>query len=121
MTANVTERHIASLLFIEQRRTLRLLKILSVTIAILLLVALFLSAGLALTKQMPLFYTVSEETVTVTAGSTLWGIAGEYLGEYPGSIRAYVAEICRANDLTYANVLPVGIELVIPIYHYKFG
>ena len=121
MTRVMNQRQISTLLLNEQLRTKRLLKLLTRAIGVLLLTALILSASLAMTKQMPIFYTVSEETVTVVSGNTLWGIAGTHMGEYPGSIRAYMAEIRRLNGLSGTDTLPVGTELIVPIYHYKLG
>ncbi len=121
MTGTLQPHQITSLLLKEKLRAERLLKALTRTIIVLLLTACLLSAGLALTKQMPVFYSIREEIVTVSSGNTLWGIAGDYIGEYPGGIRAYMAEIRRINGLDGSDCLPVGTDLIIPVYRYKLG
>jgi len=90
-------------------------------IGILLLTALILSAGLFITRQLTAFYTISETTVTVTAGNTLWSIAGEYIGEYPGGIRSHIAEICKRNGIENTDFVAAGTEIQVPIYRYKLS
>ncbi len=121
MTGALNQKKIITWIRNDPLYTNRLLKALTRAIGILLLIALLLSVGLALTKQMPFFYSVSEETVTVASGNTLWAIAGDHIGEYPGGIRAYMAEIRRLNGLDGSDLLRVGTELIIPIYRYKLG
>jgi len=121
MTGTVNERALAHLFFTEQLRARHLIRKLVLAIALLLALALLLSAALAISKQIPLCYTVSEQTVTIASGDTLWNIAGEHMGEYPGGIRSYLAEICHRNGIDSNHLLTVGTTLVIPIYQYRFG
>lgn len=121
MTGIVNERALAYLFISEQRRTRTLLRKLGKTILLLLALALTLSIFLALSKQLPVFYTVSTRSVTVVSGDTLWEIAGEHIGEYPGGIHSYLAELCRLNHIENGHLLTVGTELTVPIYRYRFG
>ncbi len=121
MTGILKERHLTHIILQEQLRSRKLIEKLTRIIGLLLLAALILSAGLALSKQMTIFYTVSEHTVTVTAGNTIWHIAGEYIGEYPGGIRSYIAEIGKRNGIENIDFIPAGTEIQIPIYRYKLS
>ncbi len=121
MTGTINERTIARIVLQEQLRARKLIEKLTRAIAILLLTALILSAGLVITKQMTVFYSVSEATVTVTAGNTLWGLAEEHKGEYPGGIRSYIAEICKRNGIENTDFVAAGTEIHLPIYRYKLS
>ncbi len=121
MTGYLNERQVAHIVLNEQIRSRRLLQKLTRAIGLLLLLSLILSAGLAVTKQMSAFYSVQETTVTVKAGDTLWAIADEYMGEYPGTIRSYIAELCRLNGIENASLIEAGTEIAIPIYRYKLS
>lgn len=97
------------------------MKALSKVLAAVLIAALIMSAFLAVTKALPIFYTVSEKTVTVASGDTLWGIAQNNMGQYPGSIRSYLAEVRRLNSLEPSEVIVTGTTLVLPVYSYVFS
>ena len=119
MTGTINERYLARIVLQEQLRARRLIQTLTRMIGILLLTAFVLTACLLITKQMTAFYSISETTVTVTSGNTLWGLAEEHMGEYPGGIRSYIAEICRRNGIHNIDFVAAGTELRIPIYRYK--
>ena len=121
MTGTLNERHLTRIVLQEQLRSRKLIEKLTRAIGILLLTALILSAGLFITRQLTAFYTVSETTVTVTAGNTLWSIAGEHMGEYPGGIRSYIAEICKRNGIENTDFVAAGTEIKVPIYRYKLS
>ena len=48
-------------------------------------------------------------------------IAARHIGEYPGGMNGYLAEICRRNGLTNVDEIASGTELRIPIYRYRLG
>ena len=121
MTGNLNERYLTHIIWQEQLRSRKLIASLTRVIGVLLLIALLLSATLWITKQMVPFYSVSETTVTVTAGNTLWSIAGEHIGEYPGGIRSYIAEICKRNGIINTDLVTAGTEIQVPIYRYKLS
>lgn len=118
-TAHVTR--LTYTLIEEQRKAHALMTKLTKVIALLFAAALLLSALLAVTKALPIFYTVSETTVTVSAGDTLWEIAAQHIGEYPGSMNGYLAEICQRNDIENIDKIASGTEVRIPIYRYRLG
>ena len=121
MTGYLNQQHITSIILKEQLRARRLLHYLTRAILILLFAALLLNAGLHVAKQFPVFYHVTPTTVTVSAGSTLWEIAGQYIGEYPGTVNGYINEICRLNNIQDPSLIHSGTELTVPIYHCKLS
>ena len=120
MTGTINERALTQMFVTEQLRARHLIRQLVLAICFLLALALLLSALLTVSRQIPLCYTVSEQTVTIASGDTLWEIAGEHMGEYPGGIRSYLAEICRRNGIESSQLLAVGTTLIVPIYEYRF-
>ena len=90
-------------------------------ITLLLLAALLLFTFVTVTKALPFFYAVDEKTVTIAAGDTLWSIASKHIGEYPGGIHGYLAEICRRNGIENIDCIASGSELILPIYRYRLG
>lgn len=118
MTKTVSIREMTRHYITREYRSRLLLQRLLKAIALLLAVAFCLSVMLELFKGVPFLYTVEETTVTVTAGDTLWQIASEHIGEYPGGIRSYLAEICRRNGLTGIDTIHAGTVLTLPIYSY---
>jgi len=121
MTGYANNQYFTQMMLKEQFRTRCLLRGLMRVILLLLLVALLLTAGLAVAKQFPAFYHVTPATVTVSAGSSLWEIAEEHMGEYPGTVHGYIAEICRLNGIENPALIQSGSRLTIPIYRCKLG
>lgn len=122
MTTSIKRTNVVTDRFIKkQERAHALLTKLSKLLAFSLAVAFILTAFLTVTKALPIFYTVSESTVTVAPGDTLWGIARENMGEYPGTVRSYLAEIRRLNNLDASASIVAGTTLVLPIYSYIFS
>ena len=121
MTGYINQRNLARVLENEALKSKVLMKHLTKAICILLAAAFIMSAALLLSKQLEICYTVRESVITVNAGDTLWNIADEYIGEYPGGIRGYIAEICRRNGIENIDQIAAGTRLTVPVYHYRFG
>lgn len=105
----------------EQVRLLRLIKRIAKGLALALTVAILLTFLLSFTKAMPFFYKVTEDSVTVTPGDTLWVIAEENMGDYPYGIRSYVAEIRRLNGMGHSSDIVSGESIRLPVYRYILG
>lgn len=121
MTTTAHMHRLTATLIDEQHKAQALMRKLTKMIGLLLTISLLLSVFLAATKALPFCYTISEMTVTVAAGDTLWDIAARHIGEYPGGMNGYLAEICRRNGLSNVDEIASGTELRIPIYHYRLG
>ena len=118
MTKNASSSRMAAVMISEQIRTLHLIRRLVKAVTVLLCIAFLLTAMLSVTKTLPFFYRVSEDSVTVRPGDTLWLIAEENMGDYPYGIRSYVAEIRRLNGMGHSSEIVSGTTLVLPIYSY---
>ena len=105
----------------EQVRLHHLIKRIVRGLTLALSVAIILTLLLSFTKTMPFFYTVSENSVTVAPGDTLWEIAKENIGEYPYGVRSYVAEIRRLNGMGHSSDIVSGDNLKLPVYRYILG
>jgi len=121
MTTTAHFHRMTTTLIDEQRKAHALMTKLLRLIGILLAVCLILSVLLTVTKALPMFYTVSDVSVTVMAGDTLWEIASRHIGEYPGGMNGYLAEICRRNGIENVDQIASGTVIRIPIYRYRLG
>lgn len=121
MTKSTTSVRYAEFYAREQARLLVIMKKLMRGLAVLLTAAVLMAVLLSFTKNMPFFYSVTENTVTVSPGDTLWEIAEENLGEYPYGIRSYVAEIRRLNGMGHSSDIVSGSDLRLPVYRYILG
>lgn len=118
MTKSISSYKIAEELVREQIRSMRLIRRLAKAVVTFLAVAALLTFILSFARSMPFFYSVTEDTVIVSPGDTLWQIAEENIGDYPYGIRSYLAEIRRLNDMGGSSDIVSGSSLRLPVYRY---
>jgi hypothetical protein len=95
------------------RRSARFSKIIITLSLILMLAAAFIAGGFLFGQDASGIQTPVYETVRVMPGDTLWDIAVLYAPD-DISIRAYIGEICKANDLDDSSI-QAGMVLSVPV------
>lgn len=121
MTGYIRKEQIVKELILEEMRTKNIMRNLFKAILILIAVSIILSALLSVSRKLKVCYSVDDSTVTVKCGDTLWKIASENIGQYPGNIRNYLAEICRKNNISDIDTICIGDEITVPVYQYRFA
>ena len=116
MTNTKSNSQLADIFISEQIKLSRIMKRLKRALIILVAISLSLTFLLSFTRALPFFYSISESTVTVASGDTLWEIAKRSIGQYPYGIRSYIGEIRRLNGIEGSSGIIAGQSLTLPVY-----
>lgn len=108
----------------KQQRTRQIYFRVSITLACIISLVLFLSVSLFIIKAKASsqeealkykYYT----SITIESGETLWDIANEYASDDFRSITAYVNEVKHINHINDSRIY-AGERLIIPYYSNEY-
>lgn len=90
----------------------------SIAIVMIILLIIFISIKISSTPNKAEASISGEyiyESILVKEGDSIWSIAKTHANDYTGSMKNYVNEIIRLNQLNDTN-LKAGNQLIIPIH-----